>query len=78
MPEATFGLNYVTMQHLKHSILWETLPLEVRSILATLPPSDTRATVFAQYGLTDEFFRRAVEAVYARSVHAPQPHIALC
>lgn len=28
--ETTFSFNYITIQPLKHTILWETLPLEFR------------------------------------------------
>ncbi|XP_077548054.1 uncharacterized protein LOC144160744 [Haemaphysalis longicornis] len=63
--EATFSLNYVTIQPLKHSILWETLRLELRFVLALPPPSETpyddRAAVLAHYGLGADCFRSAAD-----------------
>lgn len=76
--EATLSLTYVTIQPFKHSILWETLPLEIRCVLALRPPRETpyddlRAAVLANCGLMGDLFRPASE-LHARSANASQPH----
>lgn len=56
--ESTFRLNHVSIQPLNHSILWETLPIQLRCVLAaplgsTTAYDDIRAAVLAQHGFRD-------------------------